>query len=317
MAKLEIVRKRLFKGDPEAIIVGLEIHDNGLIVKGSAYVPIEMEYANIFCPGVGINHFQAKHYIKRILPKDMGVAILTYPGHIPTRGEYDPERNVEYTSLLVDNIPEIFLTDKIIISGHSGGGRDALGVVAIRNDIKGLVLISPAYNIFGAMTREWRYRVSSKIPKLTGPIVKMFVNRGWRLEDIDNWSTFRVEDFDKVVENVKKAPASGDYAGSISSPVLLFHGTEDERIPIVESQRLRDELEKEDVDVDYVELKGDSHNPFVEQEALKIMRPKLREWQKKIERLEESHLKFPERLIKRISAYKDKQLSSRFKELYG
>lgn len=317
MAELNIVRKRPFKGKIEAVVVGFEIHDNNQTLFGSAYVPKKaMDIVNIFCPGVGINHYHAKHYIKKILPRDMGLAILTPSGHIPSQGEYDPNQNVRFINLLIDHVPEIFLTDRIILSGHSGGGRDALGVTAIRKDIEGLLLISPAYDIYKAMTREWAYLLCSKAPILTGSVVKKIVNKGWNLDEIRNRSKFRISDFNDLVEGVKKVPKAGDYADRISCPVLIFHGTEDQRIPFEDSEKLTLELEENGVDVELVKLTGASHKPFIEDNALRIMKPKIREWLAMIQNQDHSSLTLLEDVKKKINKYSKAWITKRLKDNY-
>lgn len=317
MAKLEIVRKRTLNGDFEAVVAGIEIHDSGLIVQGSAYIPRHaVELVNIFCPGVGVNHFQARHYTQRIFPRNMGTITLTIPGHIPTGGEYNPNKNVDYINLVIDHVPQIFLTDQVLLSGHSGGGRDAMGTAAVRDYLKGLMLINPAYNIYEAMTREWAYFISSMVPSLTGPIVKKMVNKGWKLEEIDHWSKFRIEDFSLLVQTIKDVPSAGDYADKLSCPVIIFHGTSDERVPFCESEKLMKELEDRLVDVEFVRLKSASHNPFFEEDALKVIRGRLTKWLKSVQKSEKKPKGISEALKERKNELIHKWFVNGLKERY-
>lgn len=319
MAKLEIVRKRPLdiNGDSETVIAGIEIHDSDRKVFGSAYIPKNaMDLVNVFCPGVGINHYHAKHYLKRILPKDMGTLMITPTGHFPSNGEYNPSLNVEYIDLLIENVPRLFLTDRVILSGHSGGGRDALGAAAIRDDLEGLLLFSPAYDIYKAMTRDWAYLLFSKVPNLTGPVVRKVVNKGWKLEEIENWSKFRIRNFNDLVDNVKSVPKAGDYAEKISCPVLIFHGTEDDRIPFEDSEKLTNELKEYGVDVELVKMEGATHKPFIEEEALKIMKPKIREWLDMIQRKSQSSPNFWEKIKIGLKKYSQSWIQKRLKDNY-
>jgi dipeptidyl aminopeptidase/acylaminoacyl peptidase len=49
------------------------------------------------------------------------------------------------------------------------------------------------------------------------------------------------------------------HADAVRTPVLLIHGVEDTVVPVEQSRRMNEKLQKANKDVKYVELQGDDH----------------------------------------------------------
>lgn len=123
--------------------------------------------------------------------------------------------------------------------GHSNGGEIGLRVAVISQDIKAYSLWA---GVVGSFVDELE-TYNAKISFLRGsnPLVE---EHGLPSQNPQFWN--RIDPY--------------VYLNDISSPIQLQHATGDKSVPIELSRRLRDELEKVEKKVEYVEYQGDDHN---------------------------------------------------------
>ncbi len=318
MAGLRVLGKRPYRHGDGAVIIGLGIYGEGdegkesLLAQGSAYLPYDARGVNIFCQGVGTNHYISKHFLRKVSPRDVALAALTPTGHWPTGGEYDPRRNAEHINILVDEAPGMFLTDDIILSAHSAGCRDAFEVACGRDDIKGILAFSPARDLYDAFTRKWHNRYAAKIPWVTGPLVRHEVNcNGWQIPGTENTAKFRLESFPALVRNVKSAGLMDDYVREGFPPVLIFHGTHDQRVPYHHAEALKERLEENGVEHELVPVDS-GHYPFLTVDELDVVRPGVREFFGRLIGQENPPEGVADRLRKDVEGW----MTRRLRELY-
>lgn len=131
--------------------------------------------------------------------------------------------------------------DRIGYWGHSNGGEIGLRVVVISPDIKAASFWAGVVGSYEDMFETY----NSQIRFLRGAGDSRLVREnGLPSTNIEFWAT--VDPY--------------YHLDDIQAPIEIQHGTEDYSVPIILSQRLRDELEKRGKTVEYFEYAGDNHN---------------------------------------------------------
>jgi alpha-beta hydrolase superfamily lysophospholipase len=140
-----------------------------------------------------------------------------------------------------------------------------------KDDIKGIVLFNPAYDLYNAFTRKFLHKLAAWFPWITERFFLEYLNKPWILEGTDIESVLSVPSFYTLLDNVQNAPKLGHYVKDIDCPVLIFHGTKDPTVPFKFSERLERELIDSGKEARLVPLEGAKHNPFVSKEHASIM----------------------------------------------
>ena len=131
--------------------------------------------------------------------------------------------------------------DRIGYWGHSNGGEIGLRVVVLSPDIKAASFWAGVVGSYQDMFETY----NSDIRFLRGAGQSRLVREnGLPGSNPEFWRTvdpyFHLEDIDAAIQ--------------------IQHGTADTSVPVVLSRRLREELEKLNIPVEYFEYEGDNHN---------------------------------------------------------
>lgn len=131
--------------------------------------------------------------------------------------------------------------DRIGYWGHSNGGEIGLRVVVVSPDIKAASfwagVVGSYYDMFETYNSQIRFLRNAGDSRLVR-------ENGFPSTNPEFWAT--VDPY--------------YFLDDIQAPIEIQHGTEDSSVPIVLSQRLREELEKQGKTVEYYEYEGDNHN---------------------------------------------------------
>ena len=140
-------------------------------------------------------------------------------GHGKSDGDFANHNLLEWVSeilYVIDYVRELDFVTDIYLSGHSQGGLAAILAAALKADqIKALVLISPAINIVYDIKQgrffDARFDANS-IP-----------------ESVHFWDDFDIKgNYFRIAKNINIDEAINAYDG----PVLVVHGTNDEAVDV-------------------------------------------------------------------------------------
>lgn len=124
--------------------------------------------------------------------------------------------------------------------GHSNGGEIGLRVATISEDVKAAVFWAGVVGSHQDLFETYK----EKIPFLR--------NRGNPLVDEHGLPSSNPEFWTKIDPYY--------YLSDINSPIQLHHGTGDASVPVELSRHLKEEIEKQNKNVEYYEYRGDDHN---------------------------------------------------------
>ncbi|MBU2025421.1 MAG: alpha/beta fold hydrolase [Patescibacteria group bacterium] len=130
-------------------------------------------------------------------------------------------------------------SQKIGYWGHSNGGEIGLRVAVISKDVK-------AYSFWSGVVGSYQDELETYNDKISfmrgsNPLVE---ENGLPSENPQFWK--QVDPY--------------EFLSDISAPIQLQHATGDKSVPIELSRHLRDELQKKEKKVEYIEYQGDDHN---------------------------------------------------------
>lgn len=123
--------------------------------------------------------------------------------------------------------------------GHSNGGETGLRVAVISKDIK-------AYSFWAGVVGSYEDELETYNDKIS------FMRGSNPLVEEHGLPSRNPEFWNKIDPYF--------YLGDIFAPIQLQHATGDKSVPIELSRRLRDELQKNNKKVEYIEYSGDDHN---------------------------------------------------------
>lgn len=132
--------------------------------------------------------------------------------------------------------------------GHSLGGFLTLRSMVVTKDIKAGVIWAGVVGSYSDMLNNWRRRNTSPPPGLpTGA-------RRWRDRLTSTYGT------PEKNPEFWNSISANSYLSDISGPLQLHHGTADTSVPVEFSQKLAEELKKENKTVEVYVYEGDDHN---------------------------------------------------------
>ena len=167
-------------------------------------------------------------------------------GHGESEGEpvstHFSQEYVVDTMNAISALKEYEKTDpkKMVYWGHSNGGEIGLRILTISSDIKAAVFWAGVVGSYKDMLETY----NEDIPFLEDADHELIQQYGLPSEDPEFWN--------------KIDPYS--YLESISAPIQLHHGTEDESVPVELSISLEEALEEENKTVEFYKYPGDDHN---------------------------------------------------------
>jgi len=144
---------------------------------------------------------------------------------------------------------EVINSQKIGMWGHSMGGSITLRSMVTTTDVKAGVIWAGVVASYEDMAKNWR-RSTPWVPSQR----EQAFRRPGRQALIDKYG-----DFDKNPEFWNSiSPIS--FVKDVSGPIQLHHGTSDDDVPVLFSQKLEEALKKENKTVEIYTYPGDDHN---------------------------------------------------------
>lgn len=136
--------------------------------------------------------------------------------------------------------------NRVGMYGVSRGGMMALQVISRTNWVKSLVLIAPMLDEFTMAT--WR--------------------KGWREHQIDTYGGSEIEMY-------KRSPLKWINLIPKSLPILLCHGTKDDKVPFISSKSFAQKIKKYQKNFIFKEVEGEGH--FISQETKDDVKKRFKE----------------------------------------
>ncbi|MCL5432731.1 MAG: alpha/beta fold hydrolase [Patescibacteria group bacterium] len=273
---IEYMRQQEYPGSnifiEETLPVGLDYNryiasykSDGLKIYGLLTVPIGEKPKNGW-PVVIFNHGYIPPAEYRTTERYIAYTdVFSRNGYIVFKPDYrghgDSEGNPEgayyspaYTRDVLNAVSSIKKyrdadPNKIGMWGHSMGGSITLRSMVVTKDIKVGVIWGGVVASYEDMAKNWS-RSRPWVPSQREQVTR----RPGRQALIAKYG-----DFDKNPEFWQSiTPIS--YVKDISGPVQIHHGTQDEEVPLLFSERLNDALKNVKKEVEFYSYPGDDHN---------------------------------------------------------
>jgi len=237
------------KGDPSASS-GQVMPESGwpVIIFNHGYIPPE-QYRTTEKYIAYTDAFSRNGYI--VLRPD-------YRGHgnsegNPTGAYYSPAYTIDVLNALasIQKYPEAD-PSRIGVWGHSMGGSITLRSMVVSKQSKAGVIWAGVVASYQDMATNW-HRSRPWMPSQKEQDVPTY-HRPGRQSLIDKYGDYSANS--QFWNSI--APIS--YVADISGPVQIHHGTADEEVPLLFSQRLDEALQKANKFVEFYTYEGDNHN---------------------------------------------------------
>jgi len=152
--------------------------------------------------------------------------------------------------------------ERIVLVGNSMGGWISIKLAAqFSQSVKGMVLISPAFNYF----RKFYPVICSQLPK--DAVERVEAGETYDFVDADGYSRPIRKSF---FMNTEKFEMHGSL--DIEVPVIILHGIKDETIPYKESLNIIENLTSKDVELTYVK---EATHRFLDPPSLEIIKDRV------------------------------------------
>lgn len=196
--------------------------------------------AIIYAPGLGVSYASGEPYAKALVEEGYVVYLFDFVGgNTTSRSGGDTKTMTMFTEVadleaVTDHAARQGFVDpgRIHYVGVSHGGVVAALAASRRDDIASLVLLCPAFGIDDAIRS--RYPAPADLPE-TYSILRMTLGRAYF----------------EALHDVNLLRQASRYAG----PVIIYHGVDDDIVPIAESRTAAAHFR----DADLVALDGEGH----------------------------------------------------------
>ncbi len=182
-----------------------------------------------------------------------------YRGHGNSEGKpegayYSPAYTIDILNA-VSSIKKLQVADpnKIGMWGHSMGGSITLRSLVVSKDIKAGVIWAGVVASYEDLTNNWHHPDLNPRPFVPSQREQM-TRRPGRQELIDKYGSF------KENPGFWQSISPISYVKDITAPVQLQHGTGDEEVPLLFSQKLDQALKNSGKTVEFYTYEGDNHN---------------------------------------------------------
>jgi pimeloyl-ACP methyl ester carboxylesterase len=172
----------------------------------------------LYFHGNRINISHYAQYAKNFTSKGYEVWMLDYPGFGKSTGSFTEEKLYDYSLQLYRVARSRFQPGQIIIYGKSFGTCLASQLAAVR-DCRYLILETPYYS-FSSLVSHWM------------PVYP-----------VDKLLHYRFP--------------TNEYLPKVTAPILIFHGTEDDLIPLKNAEKLGEDLKPGDA---FIKIENGRHN---------------------------------------------------------
>jgi dipeptidyl aminopeptidase/acylaminoacyl peptidase len=193
-------------------------------------------------------------YVDRIASSGYIVFRIDYRGHDRSEGEAtgaygDPGYLVDVLNAVasIKRFPDAN-PEKIGMWGHSMGGFLTLRAMVVSSDIKAGVIWAGVVGSYPDLLYNWSRRGATVTPSPSSR------GRRWRQEWLAQYGT--------PDENAAfwQRISANSYLTSLSGPIQLHHGTEDEDVPLEFSQTLYGQIRQAGKYAELYTYPGDNHN---------------------------------------------------------
>lgn len=182
-----------------------------------------------------------------------------YRGHGNSEGKpegayYSPAYTIDILNAVssIKKYPDAD-ANRIGMWGHSMGGTVTLRSMVISRDIKAGVIWAGVVASYLDLTNNWHHQGLNPRPFVPSERERV-ARRPGRQELIDTYGSFDVN------PGFWQSIASISFVSDISGPVQLHHGTKDEEVPLLFSQKLEEALKNAGKPVELYTYEGDNHN---------------------------------------------------------
>lgn len=194
-----------------------EYQINRQTIRGILYLPDSNDKQKIIIlsHGLSLNYTYMLPYAEKLYQQQIASFIFDYRG-----GGYDCKSDgkisdmsihteIDDLNAVIDHIKDEELVDenKIYLGGHSQGGLVSSLVAPTRDDIKGLFLFAPAYEIPDDVKERDNPKDNNVLNLMPEHLGETYINSALKLN---------------VYETI----------GEYKEKVCIFHGIEDKRVPI-------------------------------------------------------------------------------------
>jgi len=143
--------------------------------------------------------------------------------------------------------------ERIGMWGHSMGGTVTLRSMVVTGDIKAGEIWAGVVASYQDLANNWHHPVHNPQPFVPSQR-EQAARRPGRQELIDKYGSFEANpQFWQSISPIA-------FVKDISGPIQLQHGTTDEEVPLLFSQRLDEALKKAGKTVEFFTYEGDNHN---------------------------------------------------------
>lgn len=182
-----------------------------------------------------------------------------YRGHGESEGKpegayYSPAYTIDILNA-VSSIKKYQAADpkRIGMWGHSMGGMITLRTMVTTSDIKAGVIWAGVVASYEDLTNNWHHPDLNPRPFVPSER-EQAARRPGRQSYIDKYGTFQQNpSFWQSISPIS-------YVKDISGPIQLHHGTADEEVPLLFSQKLDETLTESGKSVELFTYEGDNHN---------------------------------------------------------
>lgn len=111
----------------------------------------------IYCHGLGSNKTCVTRFYEKLLDNNLGIYALDLPGHGEDKTDFkdfDLELCLSYLEKTIEHVKEENMNSKVYLFACSYGGFVTLNKLMKDNNVKGTILMCPAFNFYNILKRK-------------------------------------------------------------------------------------------------------------------------------------------------------------------